>query len=46
MLVRNFILLLDPVQPAERGGARQPEKEVNYTAAAWYWLFLCANEPG
>lgn len=36
MLVRNFIMVTDPVQPAECGGSRQPEEEVDYTAAARY----------
>lgn len=46
MLVTNFILISDPLQPAECGGSRQPEEEVDHTAAARYGVFLCANEPG
>lgn len=38
--------LLDPVQPAECGGAGQPEEEVDHPAAARHRLLLCADELG
>lgn len=33
----------DPLQPAERGGSREPGEETDHSAAAGYRIFLCAD---
>lgn len=44
--VMLWVSLLDPVQPAECGGAGQPQEEVDHPAAARHRLLLCADELG